>query len=139
MERNAYGHASVTFTEIDGLLVAHAIGSAAQWWAASRTSGDSLASAVVMAIMDDGMSLNEYPRVGISHHSEAAAIRAYQEIEKQERWDRNEKEGLCHCGHNLFDSDHCPLCGCEQYEAYCDTTYHDSPIGRAACDCPYHS
>jgi hypothetical protein len=26
----------------------------------------------------------------------------------------------CHCGADFAGSDHCPHCGCEQYESYCD-------------------
>ena len=26
----------------------------------------------------------------------------------------------CHCGSGMFSSDHCPRCGCEEYERYCN-------------------
>lgn len=29
-------------------------------------------------------------------------------------------ERRCHCGADFEGSDHCPFCGCEQYERYCD-------------------
>jgi hypothetical protein len=29
-------------------------------------------------------------------------------------------ERTCHCGAHFDGSDHCPFCGCEQYERYCD-------------------
>jgi hypothetical protein len=31
-----------------------------------------------------------------------------------------ELDELCHCGSPMRGSDHCPFCGCEEYEAYCD-------------------
>lgn len=27
----------------------------------------------------------------------------------------------CHCGANKWGSDHCPYCGCEEWESGCDT------------------
>lgn len=27
---------------------------------------------------------------------------------------------LCHCGSEMHGSDHCPTCGCEEYESTCD-------------------
>jgi hypothetical protein len=32
-------------------------------------------------------------------------------------------ERRCHCGARFNGSDHCPQCGCEQYERYCDALY----------------
>lgn len=29
----------------------------------------------------------------------------------------------CHCGAHRHGSDHCPECGCEEYESYCDHEY----------------
>lgn len=29
----------------------------------------------------------------------------------------------CHCGSPMHGSDHCPECGCEEYESYCDHTF----------------
>lgn len=29
----------------------------------------------------------------------------------------------CHCGSPMRGSDHCPECGCEEYESYCQHTY----------------
>lgn len=31
---------------------------------------------------------------------------------------RTDTETTCHCGGNYAGSDHCPACGCEQYESY---------------------
>ena len=30
--------------------------------------------------------------------------------------DRRDSEDRCHCGAQYHGSDHCPECGCEQYE-----------------------
>lgn len=35
----------------------------------------------------------------------------------------------CHCGSPLDGSDHCPFCGCEQYESTCNQTY-EGPKAR---------
>lgn len=41
----------------------------------------------------------------------------------------------CHCGAHMNGSDHCPDCGCEQWERTCDHTHsHSDPIGF--CFCP---
>jgi hypothetical protein len=133
-ERTHYGPCKVNYGEVDGLLVTCADGPAGAIWTASR-SHDQIAVAVSLACSLDP----DIGRVGVSHHSEAAAIRDYRAIERNERIARNEDAGLCHCGHSKFRSDHCPLCGCEEYESYCDTVYHDSPTGRAECECPFHS
>jgi hypothetical protein len=37
-------------------------------------------------------------------------------------------EDTCHCGAPLAGSDHCPSCGCEQYESYCDAVYDPGPV-----------
>ena len=29
----------------------------------------------------------------------------------------------CHCGREMEGSDHCPFCGCEVYERYCNAHY----------------
>jgi hypothetical protein len=26
---------------------------------------------------------------------------------------------VCHCGANMNGSDHCPCCGCEEFERFC--------------------
>lgn len=33
----------------------------------------------------------------------------------------------CHCLRNMEGSDHCPFCGCEEYERYCNAHY---PSGK---------
>lgn len=33
-------------------------------------------------------------------------------------------ERRCHCGARFEGADHCGYCGCEQYERYCDASYH---------------
>lgn len=33
----------------------------------------------------------------------------------------------CHCGREMEGSDHCPFCGCELYERYCNAYY---PAGK---------
>lgn len=30
---------------------------------------------------------------------------------------------VCHCGSEMKGSDHCPFCGCEEYEATCESKY----------------
>lgn len=138
-ERNEFGNATVTYSEVDGLLVTRATdhgGHPVSHWTACR-SFEGIGVAVRAAIMGDpGCDTNSY--VGYSYHSEHAAIQDFKRHENNVRMQRNEDAGLCHCGHSLYGSDHCPLCGCEQYEAYCHVNYHDSPNGRANCDCPYH-
>lgn len=32
-------------------------------------------------------------------------------------------ERTCHCGAKFNGSDHCLMCGCEQYERFCDASY----------------
>lgn len=32
-------------------------------------------------------------------------------------------EETCHCGSPMRGSDHCPWCGCEQWERTCDETW----------------
>ena len=39
-----------------------------------------------------------------------------------------EFEDECHCGAPMCGSDHCPLCGCEQYESYCKHRADDDEI-----------
>jgi hypothetical protein len=29
----------------------------------------------------------------------------------------------CHCGRDMEGSDHCPFCGCEIFERYCNAHY----------------
>lgn len=134
-----FGSATVTYSEVDGLLVTRATAISDEnysHWSACR-SFEGIAVAVRAAIMGDpGGDTNSY--VGYSYQSEYAAIQDFRRNENEERMRRNEDEGLCHCGHPLFGSDHCPLCGCEEYESYCDTNYHDSANGRVTCDCPHH-
>lgn len=36
-------------------------------------------------------------------------------------------EYRCHCRRTFDGSDHCPFCGCEQYERYCNAFY---PAGK---------
>jgi hypothetical protein len=45
-------------------------------------------------------------------------------------WWRIDSEGRtqCHCGARTGRSDHCPCCGCEEWEATCD---HVCPAPRA--------
>lgn len=52
-------------------------------------------------------------------------------------------ETTCHCAAPFNGSDHCPECGCEQFEAYCDhiwdgTTPRDE-FGCAMTDKQYHA
>jgi len=35
--------------------------------------------------------------------------------------------GTCHCGSPMRGSDHCPACGCEEYEATCDLVFVPPP------------
>lgn len=35
--------------------------------------------------------------------------------------------GRCHCRREMDGSDHCPFCGCEEYERYCNAHY---PSGK---------
>lgn len=37
----------------------------------------------------------------------------------------------CHCGASMQGSDHCPECGCEEYEQTCDHV-HATPMTRVA-------
>lgn len=32
-------------------------------------------------------------------------------------------DNFCHCGAPMRGSDHCPFCGCEQFEAFCGERY----------------
>jgi hypothetical protein len=29
----------------------------------------------------------------------------------------------CHCGAGMHGADHCPVCGCEAFESFCDLDY----------------
>lgn len=40
-------------------------------------------------------------------------------------------ESWCHCGSPMRDSDHCPVCGCEEFESVCDHKASDQEIGEA--------
>ena len=48
-------------------------------------------------------------------------------------------ERRCHCGARFNGSDHCPFCGCEQYERYCDAAFdadrpdHGLPATQTWC------
>jgi len=35
--------------------------------------------------------------------------------------------GRCHCRREMEGRDHCPFCGCEEYERYCNAHY---PSGK---------
>lgn len=139
MERE-FGSAIVHFGEsTEGYLVCHAENQhGIKVWVASRTTSTCFATALGHVIMDD----NSYGEgtYGISVSDEESAIRHLQGVERDARITRNEDEGLCRCGHPMFGSDHCPLCGAEEYEGDYEniTFYHDSPAGRAACGCPHH-
>ena len=42
----------------------------------------------------------------------------------QNTWpERKQTPDKCHCGSPMRGSDHCPECGCEEYEAYCEHEY----------------
>jgi hypothetical protein len=36
----------------------------------------------------------------------------------------------CHCGTHRGNSDHCPECGCEEFESYCDFVADRSIVTR---------
>lgn len=38
----------------------------------------------------------------------------------------------CHCGHDMGTSDHCPHCGCEEWEGHCESRWDGNP---ESCDC----
>lgn len=35
-------------------------------------------------------------------------------------------ERRCHCGADFDGADHCPYCGCEKYERYCNANFASS-------------
>jgi hypothetical protein len=37
----------------------------------------------------------------------------------------------CHCGAEFGDSDHCPVCFCEEYEGTCDHRVDDQEVRDA--------
>lgn len=40
-------------------------------------------------------------------------------------------ERRCHCGKRFDGADHCPYCGCEQWERYCDASYEAGFAARS--------
>lgn len=47
--------------------------------------------------------------------------------------EREQTLDQCHCGRSMDGSDHCPWCGCEAFERYCDGVYPLSLPTRAWC------
>lgn len=45
----------------------------------------------------------------------------------------NAERDECHCGHPLGGSDHCPACGCEQFERACFQQFTPS-CGCVVCE-----
>lgn len=49
-----------------------------------------------------------------------------------------QSEDTCHCGSPMRGSDHCPSCGCELWESYCDWKYNPAVEADCTAEDPNH-